>query len=91
MSQAPALNAELEEYAQLFFKYSVIIEEQINAVRHMPDEVSEAYAKVTEEHNEMHRHDPQRGEPTLEESQNVLKDFGPLCENTAPQTTLELS
>jgi hypothetical protein len=48
----------------------------MNAVRHMPDEVSEAYAKATEEHKEC---------------QNVLKDFGPLCENAAPQTTLELS
>ena len=50
--QARALSTELEEYAQLYFKYSVIIEDQIDVVRHMTKEVKDkAYAKVCGEHN----------------------------------------
>ena len=87
--QAPALSAELEEYAQLYFKYTIIIRQQVDAVRHMPKEVDEAYEKVCREHNELQRDAP--CESSLEELYNVLKFFGDLCENAAPQTVIELS
>jgi hypothetical protein len=90
MSQAPALSAELEEYAQLYFKYTVLIQEQADAIRHMrPDEVSEAHARVTEEHNELQRDAPRQ--MSLEGLYHVLEYFGGLCENAAPQTIIELS
>ena len=89
LRQAPALSAELEEYAQLYFKYSIIIRKQVDAVRHLPDEVDKAYAKVCREHDEYQRNTPH---PTsLEELYQALKYFGDLCENAAPQTVLELS
>ena len=73
----------------IFFKYSVMIEEQVDAVRHVPDEVDKAYAKVCREHDEYQRNTPH---PTsLEELCQALKYFGGLCENVAPQTVFELS
>jgi hypothetical protein len=87
--QAPALSAELEEYAQLYFKYTIIIRQQVDAVRHLPKEVDEAYVKVCKEHNELQRGAPLQS--SLEELYNLLKYFGGLCENAAPQTLLELS
>jgi hypothetical protein len=87
--QAPALSAELEEYAQLYFKYSVIIRQQVDAVRHLPKEVDEAYAKVCGEHDELQRGAP--AQSSLEELYNCLKYFRGLCDNAAPQTLLELS
>ena len=89
LRQAPALSAELEEYAQLFFKYSVIIEEHADAVRHVPDEVDKAYEKVCREHDERQRNAPRP--PSLEDLYQALKYFGGLCENAAPQTVIELS
>jgi hypothetical protein len=90
-NQAPTLSADLENYAQLYFKYSLIFENQVNVVRHKTKEVDEAYAKVCGEHNGLQRDAP----PTqtgLEELYNVLKYFGDLCEaNSAPQTVIELS
>ena len=90
--QAPALSAELEEYAQLYFKYTIIIRQQVDAVRHMPKEVDEAYEKVCgelEHSNELQRDAPY--ESSLEELYNVLKFYGDLCENAVPQTVIELS
>jgi hypothetical protein len=89
LRQAPALSAELEEYAQLYFKYSIIIKQQVDAVRHLPKEVDKAYAKVCEEFEE-HQKKPQ-GQTSLEELYHVLEYFGGLCENAAPQTIIELS
>jgi hypothetical protein len=80
---------ELEECTQLFFKYSVIIQEQVDAMRHLPKEVAAAHAQVTEEHHERQKHALQR-ELTLEELQNTLSYYGGLCEKE-PQTLLELS
>jgi hypothetical protein len=80
---------ELEEYAQSYCKYTVFIEEQSAAIRHLRKEVYEAHAIMTEEHNERQRLAP-RCEPSIEELQNMLKYYGSLCENP-PQTLLELS
>jgi hypothetical protein len=63
------MSKELEDYAQLFFKYSVIIEEQTGAIQRqqqtgaiqqqtgalLSKEVMEAYAIMNEEHNERRR------------------------------------
>jgi hypothetical protein len=87
--QASDKEVELEECAQLFFKYSVLIQDQNDAVRHLPKEVYAAHAQVTEEHKERQRHAPQR-ESTPEELQDMLRYFARLCENK-PQTLLELS
>ena len=82
LRQTPALSAELEEHAQLYFKYSIIIRQQVDAARHVPDEVDKAYAKVCREHDEHQRNTPH---PTsLEELYQALKYFGGLCENAAP-------
>jgi hypothetical protein len=90
-NQAPTLSAELEHYAQLYFKYSVIIENQVIVVQHKTKEVDEAYAKVLGEHNGIQRDAP-RTQTGLQELHNVLKYFGDLCEaNPAPQTVIELS
>jgi hypothetical protein len=88
-TEKQAKQCELEECAQLFYKYSVLIQEQVDAMRHLPKEVSAAHAQVTEEHHEWQRHALQC-EPTLEELQNVLRYYGRLCEKV-PQTLLELS
>ena len=80
---------ELEDYAQLFYKYSVIIEEQSSAVRHLQNEVTEAYAVVAEEHNNMVK-EIQPRELSIEELLNTLKYYGDLCE-VPPQSVLELS
>jgi hypothetical protein len=94
--QAPASvrkEVELEEYAQTFFKYTVLIEDHSAAIRHLPKEIYEAHAIVNEEHNERQKHVLRLGyycEPSLEELQNTLKYYGNLCE-IAPQTLLELS
>lgn len=48
-------SAELEDYAQSFFKYSVVpIEDQSTAIRNFPDRelVMQAYRKVENEHFE---------------------------------------
>lgn len=92
LRQAPvprSKEVELEEYARSYFKYSLLLQEQGDAIRHLPKEVYEAHAKVTEEHYEQKRHASQY-EPSFEELQNMLKYYGRLCEN-APQTLLELS
>ena len=83
-------NDELEEYAQLIFKYSLLIEEQADAVRHLPEEVYKAHAIVAEEHKEQQtrRHTPKF--PSIEELENILKYYQDLCEKV-PQTLLELS
>ena len=77
LQQARALSNESEEYAQLYFKYSVIIEDQIYVVRHMSDmtkEVDEAYAKVCGEHNNGSRGSCTRWEffDTSKETKNWL-------------------
>jgi len=78
---------ELEDYAQQFFKYSVIIEQQSGAIRHLEKEVTEAYARVSEEHNERRRI-PLQCEPSLEGLLNTLKYYGSLCEKQ-PQTVID--
>jgi hypothetical protein len=103
MPRAP-MSKELEDYAQLYFKYSVIIEEQCGAIQQqtgvqpqtgvvLSNETMEAYAIVNEEHNERRRltlsTDP-LFDPSIEELQNTLKHYGGLCE-IPPQTLLELS
>jgi hypothetical protein len=91
-SRPTGKEVELEEYAQLFFKYTVFIEEQSAAIRHLPKEIYEAHAIVLKEHNEQQRHASiaRRCEPSLEGLHDTLKYFGSLCE-IAPQTILELS
>src|SRR5277367_1281847 len=90
---------ELEDYAQLYFKYSVIIKEQSGAIQQqtgaielLSNEVMEAYAIVNGEHNERRRLSLSLSlfHPSIEELQNMLKYYGDLCE-IPPQTLLELS
>jgi len=78
---------ELEDYAQQFFKYSVIIEQQSGAIRHLEKEVTEAYGRVSEEHNERMKI-PLQCEPSLEGLLNTLKYYGSLCEKQ-PQTVID--
>ena len=94
------MSKELEDYAQLYFKYSVIIQEQsaavhpqTGAIQPLSNEVMEAYAIVNEEHNERRRLTLSSSplfDPSIEELQNTLKYYGDLCE-IPPQTLLELS
>jgi galactokinase/mevalonate kinase-like predicted kinase len=86
--------AELEHYAQLYLKYSVIIKEQTDAIRHRPNEVMEAHAKVTEEHNERQKVALQNlhleFDASIDGLLNTLDYYRRLCE-IPPQTLLELS
>ena len=70
---------ELEEYAQKYFKYSLLIQEQTNAIQHLPNEVNDAHAIVTTEHQELEKHSP-KSELTLEELQKMLQYYEHVCE-----------
>ena len=87
---------DVEHYAQLFFKYSVVAEDQTCFIRRTYNEaqILEAHAKMVEEHNEQQK--IARQNPQLEANASVddfeynLKYYGKLCERP-PQDLLELS
>ena len=78
---------EIEYYALLIFKYSLIFEEQAAATRSQQKEFMEAHAKVSEEHNERMKmtFSLNRLNPSIEELHDMLKFYGELCE-ISPQT-----
>ena len=89
--QGSTLTNELEEYAQLYLKYAIIIEDQTCAIRRLHTEkgIKEAHSKVSEEHYELKKLDSPL-DPSIEELLHMLKYYGELAE-IPPKTLHELS
>lgn len=80
-----ATQRELEKYAQVYFKYSVLIQEKADAMaamrmEHTPEEINAVHTRITAERVERQKHAP-KCQSSLEELQNMLNYYGRLYEN----------
>ena len=84
---------DLEHYAQLFFKYSVVIEDHTGIIRrtHSDPQILDAHAKMVEEQDEQQKAARQlEANASIDDIEGNLKYYEELCERP-PQTLLELS
>jgi hypothetical protein len=84
-----AKRRELEEYAQAYFKYSKLFQDQADAMRHDPIEMKAAHARITAESLEVQRQSPLTL-PSVEQALNLMGEYAQWCE-IEPKTFDELS
>ena len=80
---------ELEEYAQAYFKYTKLFQDQADAMRHDPQEMNAAHARITAESLAVQSSAPFTP-VTVEYAQKMMAEYARRCEDK-PQTFDELS
>ena len=80
---------ELEEYAQAHFKYTKLFQDQADAMRHDPEEMNAAHARITAESLAVQSRTPFTP-MTVEYAQKMMVEYARRCEDK-PQTFDELS
>jgi hypothetical protein len=92
-TESEAKRMELEEYAQAYFKYTKLFQDEADAMRHNPDEMNAAHARITAECLAVKKNTPVNL-MTAEDAQKIMAEYARWCEdhaNDEPQTFDELS
>lgn len=84
-----AKDRELEAYAQTYFYYTKLFQDQVHAMQHNPQEMNAAHTQVTAENTAKQRTLPFT-RPTPEITQQTLYDLAKACE-AEPKNFIELS
>lgn len=84
-----AKRKELEEYAQAYFKYTKLFQDEADAMRHDPKEMNAAHARITAESLALKSRTPFTP-MTVEYAQNMMAEYVRRCEDK-PETFDELS
>jgi len=84
-----AKKRELEGYAQAYFKYIKFFQDQADAMRHNPQEMMAAHARITAECVEVQKRTPFTN-MTAEDAHKMMAEYARRCEEE-PRTFDELS
>ena len=90
MTPKEAKERELEEYAQAYFKYTKLFQDEADAMRHNPQEMNAAHARITAECIALKKRTPVTAIKTSEEAQEMMAEYARRCEDE-PRTFDELS
>ena len=81
--------SELKEYAQAYFKYTKLFQDQADAMCHDPQKMNAAHARITEENLAVKKRTPVTA-MTAELAQEMMAEYTRRCEDE-PRTFDELS